>query len=327
MKFRLPTNEEINEYVSNHPLVVNLISWSKNHSLPGFHKIPFYDITTFIVNEFKRQDLTLRANSMAFSFFLSLFPSIIALFTLIAYFPIFENFDEVLYTQIRQIMPNKAGEDLFQRIESIATNQRGGLLSISFILAIFFSSNGMNAMMRGFEKSYLRTFKKRPTLQRRLIAIQLTFILGGLLIASVGLIVLGGYLLNLLFEYIKADLLTTIAFYLLRWIAVMLLLYSGISAIYRYGVATRKKIKWFSPGATLAAVLSLIASLLFTFYVDNFGRFNDLYGPIGAIIVLMLWLQLNSMSLLVGFELNASIAVNRDLKEKPEEKEETSETD
>lgn len=322
LSVKLPTAKDVTEYIQQHPVVVGLLDWARTHSLPGFYKLPIHDVISFIIEELRKQDLVMRANSIAFSFFLSIFPSIIVLFTLVAYFPIFENFQETLYVQIQGIMPNRAGDALYDRIRDIATNQRGGLLSFSFVLAIIFSSNGLKAMMRGFEKSYRRTFKQRNFFEKQGVAIKLTFILGGLLIGSVALIVIGNLLIGPLLELIRADAFTSFGLNAVRWLAVLFLLYFGISAIYRYGAATRRKIRWFSPGATLATVLSLLASLGFSFYVDNFGRYHELYGPIGAIIVLLLWLQLNCFSLLVGFELNASIAVNRDMRNVVEETEE-----
>ncbi len=325
---RLPTGQEINNYIANHPIVVRVLKWSKTHSMPGFYRIPFYDVISFIIKEFQRQDVTTRANSMAFSFFLAIFPSLIVLFTLIPFFPIFSNFQDTLYLQIKQIMPNEAGEALFNRIRDIATRERGGLLSLSFFLAVFFSSNGMLAAMRGFEKSYQETFIRRTVWQKQLVAIKLTLLLGALLIGSVAFIVLGNYLRQLLLEFISKDFFTILGFSLIQWLAVIILIYLGVAFIYRYGVSARKRWNLFSPGATLATVLSIIASLGFSFYVDNFGSYNELYGPIGAIIVLMLWIQINSFSLLIGFELNASIAVNRDIRyKKKKEPEDATEMD
>jgi membrane protein len=101
----------------------------------------------------------------------------------------------------------------------------------------------------------------------------------------------------------------------LRWVVVILLLYMGSAFIYRFGILMRRKLPFFSPGAVLATLLSMLSSIIFSTYVDNFGNYNKLYGSIGTIIVLMLWMQLNAMILVFGFELNASIALNRQLQE------------
>lgn len=314
--------EKIKERILQHPYVTRTIDWSKEHSLPGFSKVPIYDVAVFIYLELKRYDLFTRANSTAFSFFLSLFPSLIAFFTLIPlfkwalidYLPEGENFDAYLRNEVLRIMPGVAGERVFSFIEDVTSNPRFGLLSFGFILAIFFASNGMMALMQGFEKSYAKTFKDRNALKKRLIAIGLTFQIGILLMGAVVLIILGEFLIGLLGSYLNLAFITQVFLQLLRWVAIVLLFYVGISVIYRYGAATKRRFSMFSPGATLATFLCILSSLGFSFYVNEFNTYNELYGSIGAIMVLMLWIQINSLILLVGFELNASIAVNRDLK-------------
>ena len=322
--------ESIKAYVLNRGFVKRSIQWSKEHSLPGFFHVPIYDVLVFIYIELKRYDLFTRANSTAFSFFLSLFPSLIAIFTLIPlfkwafidYLPEGENFDQYLRSEVLRIMPGVAGERVFAFIEDVTNNPRFGLLSFGFLLAIFFASNGMMALMQGFEKSYVKTFRSRNAVKNRLIAIGLTFQIGVLLVGAVSLIILGEFLISYLNSYLHLDAITKVVLRLLRWLAILLIFYVGISIIYRYGAATKRRFRMFSPGATLATLLCILSSLAFSAYVNEFNTYNELYGSIGAIIVLMLWIQINSLILLVGFELNASIAVNRDLKaEVPQEAE------
>lgn len=322
--------KKIQELFLNLPLVKQAIQWSRDNSLPGFFKVPIYDVLVFIQIELKRNDLFTRSYAIAYSFFLSIFPSLIAFFTLIPlfkrafiqYLPEGENFDFYLRSEIQRLLPGVAGDRLFAFVDDVTNNPRFGLLSIGFIFAIYFASNGMLALMRGFEKSYLKTFKTRNAFKKRFIAIGLTFQIGILLIAAVVLIILGEFLLSLLNQYIRLDQFTQITIQLLRWLSILLLFYTGISIIYRYGAAAKKRFSMFSPGATLSTLLCIISSLAFSFYVNEFNTYNELYGSIGAIIALMLWIQINSLILLMGFELNASIAVNRDLKEEVQEKEE-----
>lgn len=308
--------------------VKSLIDWSKEKSLPGFFKVPLYDVAVFLYNETRRYDLFTRSNAIAFSFFLALFPALIAFFTLIplfkdyliAYLPAGENFDAYLRLEIQRIMPGIAGDRLFSFIDDVTNNPRFGLLSFGFFLAIYFSSNGMLALMRGFEKSYMQTFKKRAVWRKRILSVLLTLQLGILIIAAILLIILGEWFIHLLNDYLPLDWMTNFSLRLLRWLSIIFLFYTSISIIYRYGAATKKRFTMFSPGATLATILCLLSSILFSNYVNEFSTYNELYGSIGAIIVLMLWIQINSLILLIGFELNASIAVNRDIKlEKREE--------
>ena len=301
-------------YFKKHPLWMRILEWSKTHSLPGLSRIPLYKLLVFIDHEVKDDALVTRANSMAFSFFMSIFPAIIVMFTVLAYTPLYENFDVVLQEAIHEIMPGSAGQMLFKTVQDIATIPRSGLLSFGFVLSIWFASNGMLSMMRGLEKDYRTTFKRRTEIQKRLIAIQLTFLVAVVLVASVVLVIMGNTILHFVFQYIKADLLTRWSFLAFRWVVVLLLFYATFSTIYRYGSSTHRRISFFNPGALLATVLSIVSSWGFSFYVDNFGNYNKVYGSIGTLIVLMVWLQLNCMILLIGFELNAGIAVLRDRK-------------
>ncbi|MCS7036860.1 MAG: YihY/virulence factor BrkB family protein [Saprospiraceae bacterium] len=311
--------QRIQEYVERHPLLERIITWSKTHSLPGLKRIPLYNLLGFIRDELRNDDLMTRANSIAFNLFLAIFPSIIALFTLLAYTPLYENFDEVLAEAIERVMPGSAGQLIFSTIEDIATRQRSGLLSLGFFLAVWFASNGMLSLMEGFEKEHQLTFRRRSLLEKRLVAIQLTFLLGLVLIGDVVLVILGNLLLGALFAFVKAGLFTRLILFAFRWIVIIALFYTGYSIIYRYGAATRRPLPFFNPGAMLATLLSILVSWGFSFYVDNFGSYNKVYGSIGALIAFMIWLQLNCAILLIGFELNAGVAVLRDRRRAKEE--------
>lgn len=303
--------------------------WARRRSLPGFSGVPIYDVMVFIFNEFRRLDLIMRANSIAFSFFLSVFPSLISLFTLLPYvkryvvrfLPEGENFDLILEEQIKNVMPGVAGDRLFEFIEDITSNPRTGLFSFGFILTVFFSSNGMLAIMRSFEKSYQLTYKQRNFFRKRIIAVALTFAVSAMVIVSVVLSIVGGYVIRELGDFTGLDNLTLFLLNALRWLIVFFLAHSAISVIYRYGAPLRQKFRWFTPGSLVATGLAGLVSLVFSTYVNNFGTYNQLYGSIGAIIVIMLWIELNAISVLIGYELNASIAVNRDLKESVQEEE------
>ncbi len=331
---KIPTNAEIDEFIRNLPVIKSFLAWSKKHSLPGFSNVPLYDVCFFIVQEAKQESLVTRANSIAFNFFLSIFPILMALFTLIPYIlPFLLNdklisflpdgnfdFNETLTIQIREFLPETLENQLISFIKDVTTTPRFGLLSFGFFLAIFFASNGMLTLMRGFEKSHQDVFIRRSVIHKRLLAINLTALIGFLLIASVLLIILGNSILGFFLNYIESDSFTSILLYSLRWIIISFILYTGVSLIYRYGAPTRKRFRFFSPGASIATILTILSSIIFAFYIDNFGMYNKLYGTIGSIIVLMLWIQINAFILLVGFELNASIAVNKNLRatRKPE---------
>ena len=183
MRFRLPTYQQMADAFDRHPWVKALLNWAKMHSFPGFFGVPLYDVVVFLYNESKRITLSSRANAMAFSFFLSLFPAIIFLFTVATYLPIYESFEHEINGYINLIMPNNAGLELQTTIKELV-KPSSSFLSLGFVLAMYFSSNGMMAMMQGFEKTHVAIFTQRPGWKKRLIAIGLTLQLGLLLAGS-----------------------------------------------------------------------------------------------------------------------------------------------
>jgi membrane protein len=298
--------------------------WAKKVSFPGFFKVPIWDVISFSLKEFQRFDLMIRANAVSFSFFLALFPSLIALFTLtpflkesiLGFLPSDYSFDAYLQEEIQKIMPGNAGDRLFNFIEDITTQPRIGLFSFGFLSAIFFASNGILALIRGFEKDEMPSFLQWNMFKKRLNAVMLTFIIGALVIISVVLVIMGSWLTTLLVQYIKVGKILAFLLNISRWVVIISLFYSSISLIYKFGAATKQKFMFFTPGSALATLLCLVSSIVFSYYVNQFNTYNELYGSIGTIIVLMLWIQLNTLSILIGFELNAGIMINRVIKQK-----------
>ena len=318
--------KKLQERFEQLPIIKQIVDYCRVHSLPGFQSVPIYDVIAFVIFEIQRDDLFTRANSIAFSFFLSLFPSLLTLFTLIPFFidafgflmPDMETINQAIYDEVTAIMPGQAGEFVSGFTLEIVNRPKLGFLSIGFLMAIYFSSNGMLAMMKSFEKSYEKTFRRRSAWKKRLVAVGLTAQLGLFLLASVILVVLGNNIITWITEFVNLSHFTGFLIEVTRWLIMLLLYYTTIGSLYRYGASTHKRFSYVSPGVTLAALLSLATSVAFSFYIDGFNRYdtyNKFYGSITTIIIIMLWLQFNSLILLIGFELNSSIAVNRDLKE------------
>ena len=305
-----------------HPRVQGVVSWSQRRSLPGFFSVPIYDVIVFVYQESK-SDLVTRANSMAFSFFLALFPGVLALLATIpiiqqVFLPNGPDLITSLEAELGLVVPGTTGTAIFSIVREL-TEQSPALFSIGTILAIYFASNGMMSMIRSFDKSYQRTFKRRKLIRKRMVALLLTIQLGLALLFSAFVIIQLNLSLSVLAEEFTMSRPGRFLLSFLSWTVLFLLFYGIITSLYRYGPATIRRTGWVSPGATLATLLSLGSSLGFTFYVDYFGTYNMIYGSIGAVIVLLLWIQLNAFILLVGYELNAAIAVNRDLRAEPQD--------
>lgn len=286
-------------------------TWLRDNSLPGFNGVSIWNVGEFLIHEVRKDDPFMRANAVAFSFFLSLFPAIITLFTLLPYLPIYELFSVTLQDTVRGIMPGTAGDWLVSFLNDIATRERRGLLSFSTLLALYFSTSGTATLMYSFEKDMPQIFKNRNPIMKRWIALWLTVILAVLVVVSIGLVIAGHLVVGFLTQNVHADWVTTVSFEMLRWILVISLFYSSISLLYRYGAPTKTRFHFFSTGATVATILALLSSILFSMYINAFGTYNKLYGSIGTIIAMMLWLQINAFVIISGYELNTAILFHR----------------
>jgi membrane protein len=209
------------------------------------------------------------------------------------------------------VLPGNVYVLLNETIHDIVMRQQGGLLSISLLLAIYYSSRGVISMMNSFDKA-LPTFRKRNFINRELVALKITGLLFTLMVVSIIFFTGGEVIIKWIMKGIHAENDTAYFWFtIVRWISIIVIVYFSISLVYYYGPATHERWRFFTAGSTLATVLSILSSILFSWIIDQFGQYNRLYGSIGTFIVLLLWIYYNSMSLLIGFELNASIEMNR----------------
>ncbi|HBL76039.1 MAG: hypothetical protein A2W90_11525 [Bacteroidetes bacterium GWF2_42_66] len=275
-------------------------------TFPGFDGIPIYNVWIFFWRSIVDGAITTRASAIAFSFFMALFPAIIFLFTLIPYIPI-KNFHNELFILIHNLVPGSVFEAIEDTVQDIITRPRGDLLSIGFFMALIFSTNGLASMMSAFDAS-LHSFERRTWLGQRFIAIVLMIIISLLLTITIGLLTGGQYLINIA---VKEGLLKDDFTYFLllsgKWIVIVALLFFGNSFLYYLAPAKKTKWRFISAGSTLATILSVLAIFGFTYYINNFGQYNKLYGSIGTLLVVLFLLYILSVILLIGFELNASI--------------------
>lgn len=295
---------------------------SQHWYLPGFEGVPLYDVIKFFYRQIKTTGLTERASAIAYNFIMSIPPSFLFLFTLIPHLPFFKKGEihrQVNYL-IREIIPAETyNKDIIKFINNtFFNNQVYGLLSFGLVLALFFASNGMMGIMRSFNKNYIG-FEKRKGLHNRWIAIRLTTLIFSLVLGCLILLITQGAILKW-FGVANAGWREVITY--IRWIFIVALVFYSIAFIYKYAPAVQKRWKLVSPGSILATTLCILASLGFSAFVNNFGRYNALYGSIGTIIVLMALIYINSLVLLIGFELNVSIkslrsiVLQREAKEK-----------
>lgn len=281
-----------------------LIRKSKKISLPGFQGIPLFDVISFFFLQAGKTGFTERASAIAFNFTMTIPPAIIFLFTLIPYLPISEAFINQLFSLIKDIMPGeKNNGGLITFLSDILNKPRTGLLSTGFLLAMFFSSNAVMGIMRSFDKNYIG-FTKRKDFHERMVALRLTFILFILIFITLLALIMQGSVLRWLGVTNKILIWIVDDF---RWILIVLMFFFSISFIYRYAPAVHKRWRLVNPGSILATFLMIIFTAGFSYWVSNFSNYNELYGSISTVLILMLLIYFNSLVLLIGFELNVSI--------------------
>lgn len=279
----------------------------RNAVLPGFDGAPLELVARLIAKGlFGRGVLVTRASSIAFNMLMAFLPATIFLFTLIPFIPI-PNFQAELVDLFESMLPENVYNYFETTIVDVITNKSGTLLVVMFFATVTFSTNGIHALIHAFNVS-VHDFESRSWLQQRKIAVFLLVFVLIMFSSASALIILSRSVVDTLVD--KGILELNLVFYVimvLKWILIVTMLFFAISTLFYLVPARKKDFRFISPGSIVATLLFIITSLAFSAYVNNFGQYNKLYGSIGTLIVILIWFYLNSVALLVGFELNVSI--------------------
>lgn len=297
--------KDIENKIKNSSIVNNLIKITKERSLPGLGNVPVYYVGYYFTNTLKNGALATKASSLAFNFFLAIFPAILFLFSLIP-FVFSGDFLLTLLDQIRTVLPEAVKSEVMETLSDFSEKQEG-VLFFNILLALYFASNGIVNLMTQFNSTYLFQ-EKQVWWKQRLMALGLVIILTVLILTAVILTSFTHLFMEYAIDqgYIN-DATNWILINTSRWIIVFALFYFAISFLYYFGPAKRKSWNFFSAGSSVATLMIILSSVAFSIYVTHFSRYNAIYGSIGTIVIIMLYFQLNSFILLLGFELNASI--------------------
>jgi membrane protein len=283
---------------------------SKKIILPGFQGVSLFEVIKFFSSQVKKVGLNDRARSIAFSFLTAIPAATIFVCTLIPYLPVSQQIERQLLLLTKDITPNQNTYVLVsQFLQDFLEKPRVGLLSLGFVLALFYSSNAMLGIMRAFNKSLIYNTRRNP-FEARWMAIKLTALVLCVVIGSVIILVTQAELLRSLFRWMhlrRNDQTARFLVRTLRWVVIIPLFYFAIACIYKYGPAVQKRWNLFSPGTFLATLLTIGITLAFSYWVNRFGTYNKVYGSIGTVMILMLLVYFNSLVLLIGYELNVSI--------------------
>ncbi|MDV7138565.1 YihY/virulence factor BrkB family protein [Maribacter sp. TH_r10] len=309
---------EIEEKLDKIPIINWFVLLLKKVKLPAFEGLSLYDLIEMYVLGILQGALSSRASSIAFSLFMALFPLLIFLVTLVPFIIPYasvgnENFDAQFLLFLESFLPSATSEyfgDIYQQIKD---QRSGGVLSSAFFISIFLMANGVNAIFGGFENSY-HVKLTRNFIRQYAYALMVGLILSILLILGAAIYVyFEFYILDYLSEWAAKtrgyDLSDNdiVGAQVGKILFFMILSYFTTAILYYFGTAEGKQAKFFSVGALMTTILFVLTSYLFGVYVEKFARYNELYGALGGLLILMVFIWLNSNILLLGFELNASL--------------------
>nr|WP_299388922.1 YihY/virulence factor BrkB family protein [Allomuricauda sp.] len=321
----------IEERLEKIPVVNWLVRLLKSIKLGAFEGLSFYDLLEMYLLGIVKGTLSARASSIAFSLFMALFPLLIFLVTLLPFIIPYasvgnENFDAQFLIFLESFLPTATSDYFGEIYQQIKDQKRGGLLSSAFLLSIFLVANGVNSIFGGFENSY-HVELTRNFFRQYAYALMVGLILSILLIVgAVAFVYFEFYIVEYTSEYLgktlgydveKGD---TIGIQVTKILFFMLLSYLTTAILYYFGTAEGRKARFFSAGALMTTLLFVLTSYLFGVYVEKFARYNELYGALGGLLILMVFIWLNSNILLLGFELNATL---NSLKKKHEQQQST----
>ena len=299
-------SDNLEKYILKIPIIRLLIIIPQKIYLPKFKGLTLYDLLKTYFFGIIEGTFSSRAGSIAFSFFMALFPFILFLLNLIPYLPI-EPYHFVEF--IDDVLPKDTASFFMPVILDIIDNPRGGLLSFVFLLTIFLMSNGINAIFSSFEYSYHITIN-RSFFKQYFVASLVSIFLALLLLLTIVIIVFSE---QFIWDLSKEEFLSNGVFWVetIRNIIFIILVYFVIAILYYFGIKKGKSVRFFSIGAFVTTMLFVVTTYFFGVYITNFSNYNELYGSIGALLILMLYIWINSNLLLLGFELNATLKTLR----------------
>lgn len=281
-----------------------LIFGLKRIHLPGFKGFSVYEVWRPFVGQLRKTSLVERASGISFNVVMAIPPILIFVFTLIPILPISKEFIHQLFGIIRDVIPGEKNNSVIIKfLNDFINRPRTGLLSIGLLTAIYFSSNAMMGILRSFDKNY-PGFRKRKSLHKRKIALQLTLTVFVLVLICLFLLIAQSAVL----KWIGIKGLTLRSFiHNFRWVVIVLLMFLIVAYIYRHGPAVASRWPLITPGSIFATTLMIIAISLVSYWANHFSNYNKLYGSIGAIFIIFSLIYANSLAILMGFELNVTL--------------------
>jgi membrane protein len=298
--------QKIKKFIRGLPVIAQLINILGKIGFSGFPEVSLLDVILKFKDSLISSRISMRAAAVSYNFFMAIFPSVIFLFTLTAYLPI-EDFEFRLLNALQALLPPASYQAVRNTILDIISQQRDGLLSFGALFALFYSVIGVKSVIESFNSSSL-TEEKRPLYQIYIVSLALTFIIIVLLVLAIGLMIFTNLALDFLISH---NLITYgINYWLIlagKWIIFYALIFFSVASLYYLGPPAEARMRFFSIGAWVTTFLMLLLIIGFGYFVKNFGTYNTLYGSVGALIALLVLINLCAMLLLAGYEFNLGV--------------------
>lgn len=256
------------------------------------------------VNEFIDDELPTYASALAFQMFFSLFPFLLLLIALIGFLHL-PTFFDWLQTQAALVLPVEAMDLVRPAIEQLQT-QKPGLFSLGAVVALWSASSAVRSSMDAMNRVY-DVVESRPAWKRIPLSVLYTLGVAAFLLAAAGLMITGPQAMGWLAQRVGIEEAVVILWNWLRIPAAILLMMAVVATLYYLLPDVKQEFRFITPGSVLAVLAWLLASFGFSYYAQHFATYNAMYGSIGAIIILLLYLYLSAAVLLLGAELNAVI--------------------
>jgi len=288
------------------PIIKQLVFLLQKIKLPWLHGLSLYELIDLYIIGIIEGEISYRAAAIAFSFFMALFPFALFILNLIPYIPI-EGFQDDFLGFVQQSVPPTTYDAIYKIINDILHNSHSGLLSTGFVMAIFLMTNGVNAILGGFESSHhFHITLKRKFFRQYFVALALSLLLSFLLLITVAAIVI----FEVFIQKTKIQDVLSDKIHLIemgRYGFVILMILIATSLLFKFGIKHDRKRRFISIGSVFTTILIIISSYFFGIWVVKFSKYNELYGSIGTLLIVMFYIWINCMVLLLGFDLNASI--------------------
>jgi membrane protein len=295
---------EIEQRIEKIPILRNVVRPLKRMKLPWLQGLSFYDLLELYILGIMEGGLTYHGSAIAFSFFMALFPFALFILNLIPYIPI-EGFQMDFLQFVKEGVPPNTYDAIYKIINDILNNSHSGLLSTGFILSIFLMANGLNGILGGFESSK-HVLIKRGFLHQYFVALGMSLVLSVLLLATIAIIVVFEVVIQkTMIQNILSDRIPLII--LGRYVFLILMILITTSILFKFGTKQDKNRAFISIGSVFTTILIILDSYIFGIWVLRFSKYNELYGSIGTLLIMMFYIWINCVILLLGFELNATI--------------------